>query len=102
MSYRITYSEKAIADITYTREYYKSRDLDIEQKFKLEFEKIVTRFRKTPEIFQETGENQRRAVLGSSFPYSIHYTVNAKEKIVEIIGVIHHSKNIDLVEQEVC
>jgi hypothetical protein len=94
-------SKKGLSDIDVALGWYKSRGLDLGKKFKEEFKQIYIRLKENPKIFQETGKNQRRAILDSSFPYSVYYSINSKEKTVEILGVIHQSKNLDLFEQEV-
>lgn len=48
-----------------------------------------------PEMFKRIGNSERRAVLGSSFPYSIYYSVDVKNKIIEIRGVFHQHRKLE-------
>ena len=75
--------------------------LDLGQRFKDAFDKIRIQLKENPEIFKEVGTNHRRAVLGSSFPYTIHYSINEKNKTVRIIGVFHQSQNLELINEQI-
>ena len=70
-------------------------------RFKKAFNKVKVNLKENPKIFKEVETNQRRAILSSSFPYTVHYLVNTKSRTVKIIGVFHQSKNIDLVKEKV-
>ncbi|WP_431166933.1 type II toxin-antitoxin system RelE/ParE family toxin [Tenacibaculum halocynthiae] len=101
MSYKIKYSKEAISELNKGVVWYRSKELDLGQRFKDAFHKIRIQLKENPEIFKEVGTNHRRAVLGSSFPYTIHYSINEKNKTVRIIGVIHQSQNLELVKEQI-
>ena len=96
MSYQLTYSKEAIAELHNAVTWYTSKELELGQKFKNAFNKIRIQLKENPEIFKQVATNHRRAVLGSSFPYTIDYLVNKKTQTVKIIGVFHQHKNIEL------
>jgi plasmid stabilization system protein ParE len=101
MSYKIKYSKEAISELNKGVVWYRSKELDLGQRFKDVFHKIRIQLKENPEIFKEVGTNHRRAVLGSSFPYTIHYSINEKNKTVRIIGAFHQSQNLELVKEQI-
>ncbi|MBV7270169.1 type II toxin-antitoxin system RelE/ParE family toxin [Winogradskyella luteola] len=100
MDYKIKYTNEAIAELNKGFLWYRSKELELGQRFKNAFYKIRTELKDNPKIFKEIGNNHRRAVLGSSFPFTIHYLVNEKTKTVKIIGVFHQGRDIDLVKEQ--
>ena len=69
MDYKIKYTRQAILELHMVYNWYRSKELDLGERFKSTFGKIKTNLRENPELFKEVGINHRRAVLGSSFPY---------------------------------
>lgn len=100
MSFKIKYTEEAIAELNKAHLWYQSKDIELGQRFKESFNKIRTELKENPEIFKTLETNYRRAVLGSSFPYTIHYTIDKASKTIKIFGVFHQSKNIEVIEQQ--
>lgn len=41
---------------------------------------------------KQVENNHRRAVLSSSFPFTVHYLINEETRAVKIIGIFHQSK----------
>ncbi|WP_146106952.1 hypothetical protein [Polaribacter porphyrae] len=79
MDYKIKYTKESISELNKALSFYSSKELDLGQRFKDAFHKIRIQLKENPEIFKEIGANHRRAVLGSSFPYTIHYSVDVKK-----------------------
>lgn len=101
MDYKIKYTREAISELNKTLTYYKSKELNLGQRFENAFQKIKLELKENPKIFKEVENNHRRAVLSSSFPFTIHYLVNEKTQVVKIIGVFHQSKNLELVKEKI-
>lgn len=103
MKYKLKYSQEAIAELNKAFTWYKSKDIDLDlgQRFKNTFSKICAELKENPKLFKELGTNYRRAVLGSSFPYTVYYSINEKTKTVKIIGVFHQSRDIELVNEKI-
>lgn len=99
MDYKIKYTTQAISELNKTYSWYRSKELNLSERFKNAFGKIKTNLKENPKLFKELETNHRRAVLGSSFPYTVHYLINEKTKTIKIIGVFHQSKNIELVQE---
>ena len=101
MGYKIKYTQEAIAELNKAHLWYRSEDLELGERFKNAFYKIRSELKENPEIFKKVENNHRRAVISSSFPYTVHYLVNEKEKAVKVIGVFHHSRDIELVNEKI-
>ena len=92
MEYRIKISKQVLSDFDHAFKWYKAKEPELGQRFEKEFKTRIDQIKKHPEMFQEIQTNQRRAVIGASFPYSIHYLVDKMSKTIEIAGVFHHNK----------
>ena len=101
MDYKIKYSKEAISELNKAYLWYRSKDIELGNRFKNAFKTIRLNIKENRKLFKAIDTNHRRAVLGSSFPYTVHYLVNDKTKTVKIIGVLHQSKNIELVQEQI-
>jgi plasmid stabilization system protein ParE len=101
VKYRIKISQKALFDLDQAVKWYESKESDLQQRFEKEFKIRMEQIRTHPQMFQEVEPNQRRAVLGSSFPYSIQYAIDEKSKTIEIAGIFHQSKQPEFIQQEI-
>ena len=101
MDYKIKYTKEAIAELNKGFLWYRSKELELGERFKTAFNKVRTELKDNPKIFKEIGNNHRRAVLGSSFPYTVHYLIEEKTKTIKIIGVSHQSRDIELVKEKI-
>ncbi len=101
MKYKVIISQKAISDFDKARNHYKKIDIQLEQRFKAEVQKIITRIQDNPQLYKQIETNQRRAVLGSSFPYNLHYIIDSKLKTVKIIGIFHGRTHPEKVKEQI-
>ncbi len=101
MDYKIKYTKEAVSELNKALTWYRSKDLDLGQKFKNAFRKIRVQIKENPQIFKIVETDHRRAILGSSFPFTVHYLVDDKTQTIKIIGVFHQSKNIELVKEKI-
>jgi len=101
VEYKIKYTNEAIAELNKGFVWYRSKELELGQRFKDAFNKIRLELKDNPKIFKEVGINHRRAVLSSSFPFTVHYLINKKSKTVKIIGVFHQSRDIELLNEKI-
>ena len=100
MDYKIKYTKEAIAELNNAVVWYRSKELDLGQKFKTAFHKIKLELKENPKLFKEVEQNHRRAILSSSFQFTVHYLINDKTKTVKIIGVFHQSQNLEFVKEK--
>ncbi|MCP4180262.1 MAG: type II toxin-antitoxin system RelE/ParE family toxin [bacterium] len=101
MDYKIKYSKESISELNKAFLWYQSKDISLGQKFKDAFRKVRLNLKENPKIFKEVDVNHRRAVLISSFPYTVHYLVDDKTREIKIIGVFHQSKNIEMTNEKI-
>lgn len=101
MDYKIKYTQEAISELNKAFLWYQSKDTSLGQQFKDAFRKIRLNLKENPKIFKEVDINHRRAVLSSSFPYTVHYLVDDKKRELKIIGVFHQSKNIEITNEKI-
>ena len=93
MKYKLILSEESVLAIEKIAEQYDKKESGLGKRFKVSVKEILSKIKGNPEIFQQTEKNQRRAILRSSFPYSIHYFTNKKTKTVQIARVFHQHRN---------
>ena len=93
MKYKIALSEQAMISIDTIAENYNRKEAGFGKRFKVSVREMLLKIKEHPEIFQQTEKNQRRAVLRSSFPYSIHYLIDKETKTIKIARVFHHHRN---------
>ncbi|PQJ80277.1 type II toxin-antitoxin system RelE/ParE family toxin [Polaribacter porphyrae] len=101
MDYKIKYTKESISELNKAFTFYRSKELDLGQRFKKSFQKIKLELKENPKLFKQVENNHRRAILSSSFPFTVHYLVNEKTRIVKIIGVFHQSRNLELVKEKI-
>ena len=77
-------------------EWYESKDIALSERFDRSFRRTINLIKSNPEMFQEIGGGQRRAVLSSPFPYSIYYSMDKERGVIKIEEVLHQSKNREL------
>lgn len=100
MSYKLIYSRETVSELNKAYTWYRTKELDLGERFKNTFNKICFQIKDNPKIFKEVSNNHRRAILSSSFPFTVHYLVNDKTLTVKIIGVFHQSKHLDLIKEQ--
>jgi len=100
VKYRVLISQKANLDYARVKHHYKSIDNDLEQRFKTEVKKILVELEDHPELFQQIEHNQRRAVIGSSFPHKLYYEVDSEAKTVRVVGIFHERQQPEKIKEE--
>ena len=93
MKYKLVLSEESVLAIEKIAEQYDKKEAGLGKRFKVSVKEMLSKIKGNPEIFQQTEKNQRRAVLRSSFPYSIHYFTNKKARTIKVARVFHHHRN---------
>jgi len=100
MDHDIQIPKTVLAEIDQSVKWYESKEEGLGDKFQNEIKSKINRIKENPKLFKEVEVNQRRAVLGSSFPFTVHYLINDKTKTVKIIGLFPNSRNIELVNEK--
>jgi len=90
--YKIIYSNRADNNINDAKIFYENRKEGLGQEFYEELTKrIKNQIAKHPKFAKNIYKNIRQVSL-NRFPYKIRYTINEKEKQVQIIAVTHDKR----------
>lgn len=81
--------------------YYFGSNIELGNRFMDAFKIRVSQIKENPEMFQLQKKDQRRAVLGSSFPYNIYYHIDYTSKTIEIAGIFHQHKQPEKIKEEI-
>jgi len=101
LEFKVKYTSRVFEEFNKAFVDYSSKEKELGQRFKDAFNKIRSHLKENPKLFTEIDLNHRRAVLGSSFPYTVHYLVNDTLKTITIIGLFHQSKNLETIKEQV-
>ncbi len=101
MIFSINISQKVTSDIDTITEWYASKDLELKKRFRREIKTKISYIRNHPEMFRKIENNQRRTILGSSFPYTIYYSIDLKTKTIFIEGFFHQHKKLDKIQEQI-
>ena len=101
MSFSVQISQNVVSDIERIASWYSSKDSDLEERLLTEIRQKIDKIQMHPDMFQEMEKDQRRALLGSSFPYSIYYSIDHEKKRIFIQGVFHQHKKLNRIREEV-
>lgn len=99
MNYKLILSGESVVAIENIADQYDKKEAGLGKRFKASVREMLSKIKEQPEIFQQTGKNQRRAVLRSSFPYSIHYFIDRETKTIKVARVFHHHRNQEKISQ---
>ena len=69
-------------------------------EFKIEVNKEIKYIGRYPEIYQLKCHNFRQSIL-NRFPYSIFYIVEEELKQVIVFGILHSSRNPEIVRKRI-
>ena len=86
-------NSKLVFSIEKISEDYERKEPRLGRRFRLLVKEMILKIKQNPEIFQEIGKNQRRAVLGCSFPYSIYYFTSKKTNTIKVVRIFHQHIN---------
>ncbi len=92
MKYKIRLYKKAKEDINQAIEYYNTKQKDLGIKFYYSLTQKINSLKINPH-YQKRYKNTRCLPL-KNYPFIIHFLVNEKTNIVEILAVLHTSKQI--------
>jgi len=90
MSFKITISEAAEADLRDAFLWYEDKSENLSNRFEKDFRDTVKKIKENPLIFQIRYSQIRIAFL-NKFPYGLHFTIKNKEII--IIAFFHSSQS---------
>ena len=92
MTWFIYISPKAIEDIQNASNWYNQKQNTLGTRFKNQVKTQINLLSNSPKTFSIKYKNIRCATV-PKFPFLIHYRVNEKTKIIDIVSVFHTSQN---------
>lgn len=90
--YSIIISPPAEIDIREIQDYYDNLVYGLGEKFILTFGQVLELLEHHPKLYPII-ENEIRRTIMSGFPYAVFYSIEENRMELEIIAVIHTSRN---------
>ena len=100
MRYKLSYFKDVADDISVAKKWYNEQLPGLEKRFSKDIKKAITRLKSTPFI-HAVRYRQIRIAHPEVFPFGIHYYVDEGKKRIVIIGIIHNSRNSELLNKRV-
>lgn len=97
--YKVKVLKSANEDLQDAIEYYETQKEGLGLQFFGEYEKTEDRISENPYLYEKHDESFRKANL-NKFPYSAYYEVEEPTQEVTINGVIHQSRNPQLIKDK--
>lgn len=97
--YRIKIAPEALSDIREITYWYDSQKIDLGKTFKDTVIKQINDLTENPQIFAIRYE-EIRCMLVRKFPYMVHFYINPKNSIVEILAIISTDRNPKIWEEK--
>ncbi len=97
--YRIKIAPEALSDIREIKYWYDSQKIDLGKTFKDTVIKQINDLTENPQIFAIRYE-EIRCMLVRKFPYTVHFYINQKISIVEVLAVISTDRNPKIWEEK--
>ena len=92
MSYDIIISPPAEIDLIDIQDYYDDLVFGLGERFLLKFQEVLSLLERHPQIYPIIEDEIRRANM-NTFPYTVFYSIEEFRNEVEILAVIHQSRN---------
>ncbi len=90
--FRIKTLNKAEIELTKAIEWYDKIDIQLSEKFLLEYEKLSLMITKEPYIFRKNKHNLHEAVF-KTFPFLIIYRVLETKNTIVFTSIFHQKRN---------
>jgi plasmid stabilization system protein ParE len=97
--YRIKIASDALSDIREIKYWYDSQKISLGNTFKDTVIKQINGLTENPQIFAIRYE-EIRCMLVRKFPYMVHFYINQKISIVEVLAVISTDRNPKIWEEK--
>ena len=90
--YRISIDIEAVQDIQDATDWYNEQHPGLGRHFQKQVKTQVNSLKKNARGYAIRYENVRFALI-KKFPFLVHFVLNENQKIVEVIAVLHTSRN---------
>jgi len=100
MSYDIKLLPIVHKDLRKAKKWYYDKNQELANEFKTEVDKEIEYIGKFPEHYQRKYKEFRQSLV-TRFPYTIFYLVEEEQKRIVIFGVLHTSRNPEIVRKRI-
>jgi len=90
--------KEAEQDIDKTIAWYESQKLGLGLRFYMSVQDILRLLKENPLLYAKV-KDEFRCALTKGFPYALFYALNEDKKEVEVLAVIHQSRNPEYIEK---
>ena len=98
MAYTIKLLPIVQTDLGKAKKWYSEKSETLAEEFKTEVNKEIDYIRGYPEHYQRKYKELRQSLV-FRFPYVIFYLVEEEQKRIIVFGVLHTSRNPDIVKK---
>ena len=100
MSYKIKLLPIVHKDLRKAKKWYHKKSELLAKEFKTEVDKEIDYIEEYPEHYQRKYKELRQSLV-TRFPYAIFYLVEEKQKRIIVFGVLHTSRNPEIVRKRI-
>jgi len=100
MGYQITLLPVAQSDLQKAKKWYHEKSEALAQEFKAEVNKEIDYIGEFPEHYQVKYKELRQSLV-TRFPFAIFYLVEEEKKRIVVFGVLHTSRNPEIVRKRI-
>lgn len=100
MSYKIKLLPIVHTDLRKAKKWYNKQKEELGEEFKIEVGKEIDYIVESPEHYQRKYKELRQSLV-PRFPYAIFYQVEEQQKRVIIFGILHTSRDPELVRKRI-
>ncbi|MEL4309157.1 type II toxin-antitoxin system RelE/ParE family toxin [Joostella sp. CR20] len=100
MSYKIKLLPIVHTDLRKAKKWYHEKSETLAQEFKTEVNKEIDYIGEYPEHYQRKYKELRQSLV-TRFPYAIFYLVEEEQKRIVVFGVLHTSRNPEIIRSRV-
>ena len=100
MSFKIKLLPIVHTDLRMAKKWYHEKSETLAKEFKLEVDKEIDYIAEYPEYYQRKYKELRQSLV-TRFPYAIFYLVEEEQKRIIVLGVLHTSRNPEIVRKRI-
>jgi len=98
MLYKIKLLPVVHTDLRRAKKWYRDKNENLAKEFKTEVDKEIEYIGANPENYQQKHKELRQSLV-TRFPYAIFYLVEEKQKQIIVFGVLHTSRNPEIISK---
>lgn len=100
MNYEVKLLPIVLSDLSKAKKWYQNKNETLAKEFKLEVNKEIDYIGSYPQHYQLKYKELRQSLV-TRFPYAIFYLVEEKHKRIVVLGLLHTSRNPEIVRERI-